>query len=175
MGLFKVRVRRTMRLALCGVLVLTIGGCGGDGRPSLVKVEGKVTLNGEPLGGAKLGFIPVDQGDYGRASRATSNADGTFVVGTYAKDDGMPRGKYTVVVEKTEYVDELPDGFNIEDPEANAVSVKMKRFLPEHYGNPSDSGLTVEVSSSGLSPETIALQSEGGPFVDSTGPSANEP
>lgn len=166
---------RTVRAVLYGLLGVVACGCGGDGRPSLVKVEGTVTLNGEPLGGAKLGFIPVDQGDYGRASRATSNADGTFVVGTYAKDDGMPRGQYTVVVEKTEYVDELPDGFNIEDPEANTVSVKMKRFLPEHYGNPRDSGLTVEVTSSGLSPSTISLRSEGGPVLDSTGPSANEP
>ena len=153
-----------MNLRLLYVLCLaaSVSGCG-DGRPSMVPVSGSITLNGEPLAGATIGFQPQDIEGFSRASNATSDGQGKFTVGTFGKDDGMPEGKYLVTVAKTEAMGELPDGYNEEEPEANERPVKMQSVVPLMYSNPEESGLTVEVTSDGMQPDTIAL--EGDPEV----------
>lgn len=162
-------------MACLSAVCLTFTGCG-DGRPSLVQAEGTVTLNGEPLADAKIGFLPVGDGEYQRSSRAKSDASGKFVVSTYGENDGLPVGKYQVTVEKTEVLGDLPDGYNTEDPTANRVQVKVKRTVPIRYSDPYESGLTVEVTSDGLQPSTINVTSDGGPEVQNLGGrSSNEP
>ncbi len=151
------------------ILSLFCCGCGGDGRPSLVKVEGTITLDGEPLEGANIAFIPDASNGIQRGSRSTSGSGGKFVVGTYAGDDGIPTGKYKVTVIKEELVGELPEGYNSEDPAANTKPVKMKLFTPENYSKPEETDLTVEVTADGMSPAAIALTGGGGPTTRSVG------
>lgn len=136
-------------------------GCG-DGRPSLVVAAGTITLNGEPLEGATVGFQPMDIEGYQRPSVATTDSTGGFVVGTYGSGDGIPQGTYRVTVRKTEIVGKLPDDFNPEAPTAETTRpVKMKSVVPMIYASAEESELTVTVTADGLSPETIALEGQG--------------
>ena len=162
-------------LSICGVLcsVLCVCGCGGDGRPSLVPVTGKVTLNGEPIDGAMVGFQPQDIEGYNRPSTATTDAQGSFTVGTYGTDDGIPEGSYRVTVRKSEVIGKIPEGYNLENPEENPRPLRTRLIVPEMYADAEASGLTVTVTASGISPDVIAL--EGDPEVRSAGGRADDP
>lgn len=144
------------------VLLMALGSFAGcsDGRPSLVPVSGKVTLNGAPLAGALIGFEPDGIDGYNRPSISTTDSSGNFVVGTYDKADGMPAGKYKVTVLKKEVVGKVPENFNTEDTAANVQPVRYQWTVPRKYSTSADSGLTVEVTSSGMTPSEIALSGE---------------
>lgn len=141
------------------LIVPVLAGCG-DGRPSLVPVSGTVMLNGAPIEGALVGFEPDGIDGYSRPSIATTDSAGKFVVGTYDKADGMPEGKYKVTVLKKEVVGKLPENFNSEDTAANAQSVKYQWTVPQKYATSANSGLSVEVTSAGMTPAEITLSGE---------------
>jgi hypothetical protein len=78
-------------LFLCPVLLATAG-CGNQ---NLSKVEGVVTLDGAPLSGATVSFMPVGQG---RAASGLTDGDGYFQLTTFRTDDGALAGDYRVIV-----------------------------------------------------------------------------
>jgi hypothetical protein len=78
-------------LFLCPVLLATAG-CGNQ---SLNKVEGVVTLDGVPLSGATVSFMPVEQG---RAAAGMTDSAGNFRLTTFRTDDGALAGDYRVIV-----------------------------------------------------------------------------
>jgi hypothetical protein len=155
-----------------------VSGCGGDGRPSLVKVKGKVVLNGEPVEGAIVAFqfVADAKSKYQRPSSGITDAAGEFVLGTYAKDDGAPVGKYKVGIVKREVAGgKLPENYNSEAPDA--LNLKFLWVVPRQYADPGSSGLEAEIVSSGLKPDTFDLKSTGKPEVELSGPQrrANDP
>lgn len=81
-----------------GILAASVAlaglGCGGKDQP--VKVEGVVTLDGEPVPGAIVSFLPDDKG--GRFAEATTAKDGSFRLRTYTEGDGALPGDYRVAV-----------------------------------------------------------------------------
>jgi hypothetical protein len=79
---------------LAAFLVLATVGCGGKDR--LVKVEGVVTLDGQPIAGAIVSFLPDEKG--GRFAVGTTAQDGSYRLTTYQKDDGALPGDYRVTV-----------------------------------------------------------------------------
>ena len=81
-----------------GLGLTTVGGCGN--KNGLVKVEGIVKLNGEPLEGATVIFVPEDE-KTGHPAQGLTDKDGHFVLRT-ASADGAYRGDYKVVVSKTD-------------------------------------------------------------------------
>lgn len=163
----------SLRVLFPALSVLVFAGCG-DGRPTLVPASGSVTLNGEPLEGAQVGLQPIGIEGYSRPSRATTDASGRFTVGTFDKGDGIPEGSYRVTVIKKELVSKLPEDFNSENPADAGIPIKYKWITPIVYSEPEESGLSVEVTSSGMVPETIAL--EGEPEFEVMGArDANEP
>jgi hypothetical protein len=88
----------------CLVLVL---GCGGKGKP--VKVQGVVTLDGKPVPGATVVFVP-EEGS-GRPASGRTEADGTFRLTTYRTDDGALPGQYKVTV-NVSHGDKATEGGN---------------------------------------------------------------
>ncbi|MCA9270687.1 MAG: hypothetical protein KDA41_19530 [Planctomycetales bacterium] len=71
--------RRTA-LAAAAALLAALVGCGGESYP-MAPVSGRVTLDGQPLAGARVGFEPRRQGESpnaGPGSYATTDADGRF-------------------------------------------------------------------------------------------------
>jgi hypothetical protein len=108
-------------------------GCGGDPRlKPTYPVRGQVMFQGKPAAGAALFFRAVGVEDH-PWTRPTAVVDeqGNFIVSTYRENDGMPAGKYEVVITW------LPKGYDGPPEKANK--------LPMRYADPSTSGLTAEV------------------------------
>lgn len=85
---------------LCG-----LSGCLGDGSdplPDLYEVTGIVTLDGQPLEGAKVVFEPEEVREKGRrrASSGTTGADGTYQLNYNSNASGATRGKHKVMIFK---------------------------------------------------------------------------
>lgn len=72
------------------LLALTVTGCGRSDLPELGRVQGTVTLDGEPLPNAAVGFYPLSGG---RQALAIIDQDGhydlTFVDGVDGAKTGM--------------------------------------------------------------------------------------
>jgi hypothetical protein len=173
-------VRREVRGQNTGlglVMLLLLAGCG-DGRPSLVQVSGVVKVDGNPVEGAIVSFVPISEGKggYKRPSDGVTDASGKFTIGTYDKTDGIPTGKYKVGIQKRELMGELPKNFDAEQP--HKFNLKYKWATPRKYADPTKSGLEAEVTSSELKPGTFELSFGGEkPEIELTGPQrrANDP
>lgn len=102
------------------------------------KAHGKATFAGQPMANASILLHPEGDGEpeFPRP-RATVNEDGSFVLGTYGKDDGAPAGEYTLSIQWFRKLDKnaLEDG------------VRPTNMLPNRYANPKTSRLTVHIVS----------------------------
>lgn len=96
-------MRYRQRLVIVAITLVALAGCGASGRPTLYKVTGKVTLNGQPLGGAAVAFHPANPESTARGAMARTQDDGSFVLGTFSNDDGAVAGEYAVTVTKTKF------------------------------------------------------------------------
>ena len=147
-------------LVVCGgigvTLLLAGAGCSGN---SPVAVRGTVTLDGNPVEGAIVLFMP--EGGAGRQASGQTGADGGFQLTTFTTNDGALRGKYKVVVQYTEAV-EPPPGGNVKDvmqglekaQKAKKVTTP-KYVIPARYSDPDKTELRQEVPTNG--PVTLAL------------------
>jgi len=82
----------------CVPIVLAMAsGCQSDDTPEapprLVPVTGKVTLDGKPLGGASIGFLPAS----GPAGADDVKEDGSYEI-QYNGGKGLPAGDYVVQI-----------------------------------------------------------------------------
>lgn len=123
-----------------------VAGCSKAKQPweIVYPAKGVVSLNGEPLAGARITLIPEDEKvpDSVRPS-ATSNEDGTFSLGTYSLSDGAPAGNFKVLVLH----------FPVVGPKDNPTA--GKNDLPPKYSKPDSTDLTVAVDPS---PTDLALE-----------------
>ncbi|MDB5338542.1 MAG: hypothetical protein JWN70_4161 [Planctomycetaceae bacterium] len=114
-----------------GFVILT--GCQGADEAKPVPAAGVITLNGEPLAGAYVLFIP----ETGPKASATTDKDGGFDLTTVKDKDGVVPGPCRIAVEKREPIDQ-------KNP-----YVIPKSLIPEKYASVKDSGLTETVGESG--------------------------
>lgn len=77
------------KIVLAAILCMTPA-CGR--RSELVRVSGRVEVNGKPLPNAGISVVP----EAGRSARARLDADGRFTLSTYALNDGVVRGTHRV-------------------------------------------------------------------------------
>lgn len=75
--------------------VAAVAGCGPSG-PAIAEIKGKVTLDGKPLTGGGISFIP--QTAKGVRSSGVINAQGEFTVYTPSGQKGAIVGTHTVVI-----------------------------------------------------------------------------
>lgn len=79
----------------CAAMALAaLAGCAGGRKPT--KVEGTVTLDGKPVSGATVSFLPLDVG--GRPANGRTDQDGHFRLTTIEPGDGALPGEYKVSV-----------------------------------------------------------------------------
>jgi hypothetical protein len=156
---------------------LLVSGCG-NGRPKLVKVNGVVKLDGQPVEGAMVVFQKAGDGkdSFQRPSSGITDSEGKFTVRTYEPGDGLPYGKYLVGIQKRQVVGKPP--VNPGEESSAAVNITYKWVIPKSYSEPAGSTLTAEVTSSGLTPAEFALSTGGKPAqIEIVGPRAraNDP
>ena len=151
---------RSFGVVLAVALVLLPSGCGGKYKP--VPVEGIVTLDGKPLEGATVSFVPADGA--GRPAGGLSDAEGVFQLTTFKEDDGALPGNYRVVVRKTEGHTALKDTLPGEDKDAaehyrRLVDAKKRKktLLPGVYGDEATTTLRCQVPTEGR--VTVELKS----------------
>jgi hypothetical protein len=84
--------------ALGALTLLAAFGCG---QSNLVTVKGVVTLDGKPVEGAFVKFVPKQTtGATSHEATAVTDASGNFSLGTLKDGDGAWRGVYKVCVQK---------------------------------------------------------------------------
>ena len=147
------------RIAIVALLAALAAGCSSNG-PPLVPVGGKVTLDGKPLAGKTLKFIP-DPGTPGQGSGATTDANGAYVLlatrpGSIRDEAGAPSGAYRVVVVEPMFPIDLPvqDANDSNATPAIGVPVapaagKKKAEIPPAYTKPETTPLRVVVPTGG--------------------------
>ncbi len=94
------------RAKLILVLIVCLGGGWGcsasnGALPGLIPVKGKVTYKGKPLA---HGVVVFEPDGYGREARGKLESDGTFILTTIEKGDGVVPGEcrvYVTEIDKT--------------------------------------------------------------------------
>lgn len=151
------------RASLSIILFLTISGCGGGDRPAIAKVSGLITLEGVPVSGATISFVPVEGG---RIGTAVSDDTGRYTISTYPGDpnDGAivgshkvgimkiaGAGAYALTQEETEDPNEqlAPASGEIDGVVEKKETEKTEYLVPKRYMNPNESDLTIDVPKEG--------------------------
>jgi len=111
-------------LGLIVLLAATVG-CG-DGRPKRVAVSGQVLIDGDPIPGGSIRFVP--EGD--RPAAAEIDEQGHFTLRCYDGEDGAVIGTHRVQVAARTI----------------AGGKKVEWYAPKKYSDFRSSGLTVEVT-----------------------------
>ena len=124
--------RRRLGLLLSAFMVCSAIGCGGPDGPELAAVSGTVRLDGEPLPGADLLFIPEN----GSTSSGATDKNGYYYLRYSASRDGAMPGKHTVRI--STYRPAHLDG------EGKHLPGSTEKLPPEYHR---DSKLTQEVKS----------------------------
>lgn len=123
------------RLAWAVILSIGfVGGCSRDDGPQVVKVQGTLTLEGEPLSGVGVSFRPdASKGNtLPYLPGGSTDESGVYQLTTAAKD-GAPEGWYKVVL----FPPSAPPG-------AEMPKSTKPPFNPK-YSDPAKSELTIEV------------------------------
>ena len=108
---------------------LTLSGCGGaeNDQPDLGLVKGVVTLEGQPLSGASISFLP----DSGRTASARTDANGNYEL-IYIRDTpGCKLGQNKVII--TTLNDNAEDDNALEGDDAVIKVERVKETLPAKY------------------------------------------
>ena len=104
--------------------VLALVGCG-DGRPKRVPVSGQVLIDGKPVKGGSIQFVPVGA----RASSSDLDEQGRFTLRCFEKDDGAVTGTHRVKVAARAMEGE-----------------KLRWYAPEKYADLDLADITVEIT-----------------------------
>lgn len=96
------------------VFLVVISGCFNSSTLNTVTVKGTVTVNGTPMEGVMVTFVPLSH--EGREAYATTNSQGIFELTTAGAkvDSGALRGNYMPVFSK-QTTEETPDGIRTID------------------------------------------------------------
>ena len=138
----------------CALLCLPLAGCGagvaeGKDARNLVPVEGKVQLDGQPLAGANVVFLPIN-GTIGTGAIGMTDEAGAYTLVHRTGRDGVAPGQYRVVFSKLV----CPDGSPI--PEGTtAADVSAVDVIPAFYSDPNADNLS----------SVVMVSQEGGSFA----------
>ena len=140
---------QSVALPTCALLLLALAGCPGGGAsrdlPDLVPVGGTVTLDGKPLSGAHVTFVPVGSTP-GWACTGLTDASGHYEVMADAEHKGAPVGEFKVTCTKwvTEDGSDFQSEMGVNPMEAGALEL-----LPPKYSDESETELKATVPAGG--------------------------
>lgn len=130
---------RTIGVCVAFSFVLLATGCGPKG-PAMIPVTGTVKLDGAPVAGAGVTFMPVSGG---RPATGETDANGNFKLTTEKANDGALEGDYLVAVSGVRTVGVVvnPDGTS-----GDTTNMRTEWFVPQKYAKPATSNLQQTVS-----------------------------
>ena len=119
------------------VVLLSSIGCGDQpGTSPTAPVSGTVTLDGKPLEGVSIAFVPTS----GRPASGITNATGQFTLSTFGNRDGAVLGSHKVVLaEPPDDAQPMPG-----EPGWEKWKNRKARFAKK-YSDPELSGFSAEV------------------------------
>ena len=147
-------------LVLSFVLSITLWsvGCGGPDNAAelaflkdLVPATGRVTLDGKPLSGATVTFVPDITVEGGRMATALTDADGVYELITSVpavtpeESKGALPGEYVVVISRIAMPDGAPIPEDVTD-EADFLAKGAIQFVPEKHTDPETTTLKATVA-----------------------------
>lgn len=130
--------------------LILFSGCSSTSVSGLAPAEGKVLLDGNPLGEVNIVFMPVAGSSSDRYATTVSKSDGTFRMNT-SNSPGVLPGKYSItfskkiLTPKVSLEEELiltEEGKPIPDPDVEYI-------VPAKYEKAETSGFTIEIDASG--------------------------
>jgi hypothetical protein len=119
------QVALLMRVAATTVVLCLFNGCSRSPY-ELAPVEGVVTIDNQPMTGAKVMFAPVARGENrnsGKPAFGVLSTDGTFKLTTYREDDGAVVGDHWVTIIRVE-----PNGHNGATTGSNPTNATFNRL-----------------------------------------------
>lgn len=149
-------MKQKIGLMLLAVLVASCG----DNRPTLVPIQGKLSLDGNPMPFKHVKFLPENVTP-GVGGGGVSDKEGNYSLlairpGSIKDEVGVPPGNYRVIVVEPLYDPEATAApAKPEDGPAPAVGVPLPRksnarvAIPPKYGNAETTPLKVEVPAKG--------------------------
>lgn len=119
--------------------------------PATFPVTGVVTLDGQPVAGADVSFLPAAGDAEAAPAQAVTDDAGRFEVATLfdqgrTSQPGMRPGSYAVQITKIE-----------RPPPAAGLSQAPKNVLPRKYASTATSGLNATVTADGENEFAFAL------------------
>lgn len=140
---------------LFGLLMVCILGCAGDPveQRQLIQVSGIVSLDGAPVEGVTVWFIPRS-GTPGNGGTGTTDATGKYTLQEANGQTGVMPGQYDVSFSKFA----MPDGTPV-SADVQPESVNAKQIMPRKYLKAETSGINADVSASSSSLD-FALKSK---------------
>lgn len=121
----------TPRLTVTALLICVLAGCQAESR-SVVK--GSVLMNGKPLQGARVRFVPKADPNLGTAM-ATTDSEGAFTIQPDAQRNNLLRpGAFLVLIDK-----------EVSDP-AGAMGTPVVNQVPARFSQQSLTPLKVELT-----------------------------
>lgn len=146
-------MQRTWAFGLALAIVLFIvPGCGRQpGTEPTAPVTGTVTLDGQPIAGVSIAFIP----QRGRPASGLTDASGKFTLSTFDTADGAVVGSHKVMIT------EPPDDAQPMPGEPGWEKWKQpKARFPAKYRDANQSGFTAEVESGKDNEFTFEMSSQ---------------
>ena len=146
------------RESLClGLVCITFIGCAGEPAlkvPDLAPVTGTVTMDGSPLAGAVLSFLPKGNTS-GQVAMATTDASGHYALSYSNGMEGCPSGEYQVFISKLV----TPDGNPIPEGQT-AADVGAVDMIPARYRNMESPAGAIMIPEGGKSGVDFQLKSK---------------
>ena len=138
---------------LVSTVCISLTGCGGEPSFEMVPVSGIVTMDGEPLAGATVTFLPKSSGDMnaGPASLGETDAAGQFTLKTGEGEPGAVVASHQVMITTVK-----DSGTSTADDNVYAEAEPEK--VPPRYN--SETGLNFVVPTSGSTDANFELTSD---------------
>ena len=113
------------------LMTFTIG-CGADINHEGLKVQGNITLDGEPIQTGAIAFIPIGKG----IAAGATISQGQYLV---ESTKGPIAGEYKVEIDSTQ-----PTGKKIPDSVGNGSSDEYANIIPEIYNRKTELKVIIE-------------------------------
>src|SRR5436189_4588890 len=138
-----------LALSILATVGIVLTGCSNSSRPPTYPVTGTVTMQGKPVAGAVITFVPTS--NEGEAASAITDSEGKYALTTWRAGDGARPGEYRVKVSKQEQTAVDPSkmvrNLSIEEEQKIYVESKKPRppaksLIPSKYQDDQTSGIT---------------------------------